>query len=212
MAIAYLGDIDHDGYGDFAVGAPYAGPEGRGAVYIYQGSPDGLLEKFSQVIYGREISTSVQTFGFSIAGGLDLDGNLYPDMIVGAYDSSRAMFFRSRPVIKMVPLDTFVQLGSATKLVSLDDRKCVLSDGTAVTCLQLKTCFKYNGEGVLSRYNFNVQYVLDSKKTKSPRLCFLEHEGRHVMNQTIEAYRNQQYCRTVKVSGFLSIDDATNFH
>ena len=200
MALAYLGDIDNDGYGDFAVGAPYAGIEGRGAVYIYQGSADGLLEKYSQVIYGGELDGRVETFGFSIGGGVDLDGNLYPDMVVGAYESNQAMFFRSRPVIKMVPRETYVTLGSSTKLVSLDDRSCTLSDGTHVTCLPLKACFKYTGDGVLSRYTFNVQYVLDVQKSKSPRMCFIEHEGKHTINKTITVNRNQPHCHTVTVS------------
>lgn len=157
--------------------------------------------KYSQAIYAEELPTRVQTFGFSIAGGLDLDGNLYPDMVVGSYETGAAMFFRSRPVIKMVPNDTYVNFyGGSSHLISLDDKQCVLSDGTRVTCLQLKACFKYTGDGVLSRYNFNVQYALDVKKAKSPRMCFLELEGKHTMNQTITVNRNQQYCRTVKVS------------
>ncbi|XP_043271432.1 integrin alpha-PS2 isoform X2 [Venturia canescens] len=200
LSLAYLGDIDRDGYGDVAVGAPYAGSEGRGAVYIYQGSAEGISSKYSQAIYAEELPTRVQTFGFSIAGGLDLDGNLYPDIVVGSYETGAAMFFRSRPVIKMVPNDTYVNFyGGSSHLISLDDKQCVLSDGTRVTCLQLRACFKYTGDGVLSRYNFNVQYALDVKKTKSPRMCFLELEGRHTMNQTITVDRNQQYCRTVKV-------------
>lgn len=202
-----MGDIDRDGYGDFAVGAPYAGPEGRGAVYIYHGSHDGAQEKYSQVIHAAELSNRVETFGFSISGGLDLDGNLYPDMVVGSYESSTAMFFRSRPVIKMVPPDTYVEFGSSSKLISLDDKECTLSDTTRVTCLPLKACFKYTGDGVLSTYDFNVQYVLDVKKTKSPRLFFLEHEGRNTLNHTITVDRNQQFCRTVRVYVTPSIRD-----
>ena len=35
---------------DIAVGAPYDGPEGRGAVYIFLGSMDGVLKKPAQVL------------------------------------------------------------------------------------------------------------------------------------------------------------------
>lgn len=34
---------------DFAVGAPYDGPNGRGAVYIYQGTKDGIKREYTQV-------------------------------------------------------------------------------------------------------------------------------------------------------------------
>ncbi|XP_050462452.1 integrin alpha-PS2 isoform X1 [Cataglyphis hispanica] len=196
LSLASLGDIDRDGYGDFVVGAPYAGPNGRGAVYIYHGSRTGVLEKYSQVIHAEDLDNPVQTFGFSVAGALDLDGNIYPDLVVGAYESGAAMFFRSRPVIKM---DSYVTFDSESKLISLDNRNCTLSDDTRVTCLPLRACFRYSGEGVLMRHNFNIQYVLDVKKTKNPRLFFLELEGRNTMNHTITVERDRQFCRTVQV-------------
>lgn len=80
------------------MGAPYDGPNERGAVYIYHGSKKGIREKYSQVIYAEDVSrltgTDLSTFGFSVAGGLDMDGNDYPDMVVGAYLSDAAYFFR----------------------------------------------------------------------------------------------------------------------
>lgn len=94
--MASLGDINLDGYGDFAVGAPYDGPDGRGAVYVFYGSQNGPLKKHSQVIYAEDVKGVAQlsTFGFSLSGGIDLDGNQYPDMVVGAYDSNRAIVFK----------------------------------------------------------------------------------------------------------------------
>lgn len=91
---------------DFAVGAPYDGPRLRGAVYIYHGSEKGVRKTYSQVIYAEDVSfgPSVQpsmfsvdhpeTFGFSVTGGIDLDGNDYPDFAVGSYLSNTAFFFR----------------------------------------------------------------------------------------------------------------------
>lgn len=80
------------------MGAPYDGPNERGAVYIYHGSKNGIREKYSQVIYAEDVSrltgTELSTFGFSVSGGLDMDGNDYPDMVVGAYLSDAAYFFR----------------------------------------------------------------------------------------------------------------------
>ena len=96
LSLAALGDINLDGFGDFAVGAPYDGPNGRGAVYVYHGSKNGPLLKASQVIYAEDITGSEEmtTFGFAISGGIDLDGNEYPDMVVGAYESNRAIVFK----------------------------------------------------------------------------------------------------------------------
>ena len=36
-------------FSDFAVGAPYDGPNHQGAVYIFLGSRDGVMKKPSQV-------------------------------------------------------------------------------------------------------------------------------------------------------------------
>lgn len=96
LSVAALGDVNQDGFGDFAVGAPYDGPKGRGAVYIYHGSSNGPLLKASQVIHAEDITGAehLSTFGFSIAGGIDLDGNRYPDMVVGAYESNKAIVLK----------------------------------------------------------------------------------------------------------------------
>lgn len=45
-ALANLGDINKDRYEDLAVGAPY---EGKGVVYIYLGSKQGIIVEPSQV-------------------------------------------------------------------------------------------------------------------------------------------------------------------
>ena len=44
----------------------------------------------------------MKTFGYSLSGGLDLDGNQYPDLIVGAYKSDAVAYIRTKSVIKTV--------------------------------------------------------------------------------------------------------------
>jgi integrin alpha 8 len=98
LSVAFLGDINLDGLGDFAVGAPYDGPNGRGAVYIFHGRSTSYSSNkaATQIIYAEDVSgfQQLSTFGFSLAGGIDLDGNQYPDMVVGAYNSNRAIVFK----------------------------------------------------------------------------------------------------------------------
>jgi hypothetical protein len=87
---------------DFAVGAPYEGASsecGRktavtGAVYIFHGSRNGVRKKFSQVITAVDMSNSLTTFGWSLSGGLDVDNNTYPDLVVGAYESDMVYLFK----------------------------------------------------------------------------------------------------------------------
>ena len=46
LKITYLNEFS---FSDIAIGAPYDGPNGKGAVYIYLGSIDGVMDKHSQV-------------------------------------------------------------------------------------------------------------------------------------------------------------------
>lgn len=80
---------------DFAVGAPYDGVTGRGAVYIFHGAAGGVREKPSQILRAEDMAQpSLSTFGFSVAGGVDLDSNQYTDLVVGAYEADTAFLFR----------------------------------------------------------------------------------------------------------------------
>lgn len=57
LSVACAGNINLDGISrsnprgieDLVVGAPYDGPNNRGAIYIYLGSIDGILKKYAQV-------------------------------------------------------------------------------------------------------------------------------------------------------------------
>ena len=64
---------------DLVVGAPYGGPDEHGEVYIsFLGSSRGIIPKPSQIINARDIDPKLRTFGYSLSGGTDMDGNLYP--------------------------------------------------------------------------------------------------------------------------------------
>lgn len=43
--------------------------------------------------------SQLKTFGYSLSGGLDMDNNGYPDLLVGAYESERALLFLTRPIV-----------------------------------------------------------------------------------------------------------------
>ena len=58
LSVAALGDINLDGYNDIVVGAPYDGPNERGAVHIFHGSAEGIKVKATQVQYAYVFITS----------------------------------------------------------------------------------------------------------------------------------------------------------
>jgi FG-GAP repeat len=78
-SIAGLGDLNADGYDDFAVGAPdddWAGL-GSGTVLVYSGFDGSILH----TLRGRD---AWDRLGWSIAALGDIDGDLRPDFAIGA--------------------------------------------------------------------------------------------------------------------------------
>ncbi|KAJ8725942.1 hypothetical protein PYW08_004125 [Mythimna loreyi] len=195
LAITSLGDINYDGFGDIAVGAPYGGENGRGVVYIYQGSEMGIQEKFSQAITAEEISPTLTTFGFSLSGGVDLDNNKYTDLAVGAYKSDSVVFLKSRPVVKV---SADVKFLGDNKLISLSDKKCHLANGTTVTCAQLMYCLTYGGINVDQQIKFEVTLDLDSRQKNTKRL-FLAETRETTYKTQILLTQNQQKCEDITV-------------
>ncbi|XP_032514077.2 integrin alpha-PS2 isoform X2 [Danaus plexippus] len=195
LAVTSLGDINYDGFGDIAVGAPYGGESGRGVVYIYHGSELGIGEKYSQAITAEEISPVLTTFGFSLSGGVDLDNNNYTDLAVGAYKSDSVVFLKSRPVVKVMAEVRFM---GESKLISLDDRRCVLSNGTNVACARLMFCLTYDGVNVDQQINFEVTLDLDSRQKTSKRL-FLMESRQTVYTTHILLNQGQQECKEITV-------------
>lgn len=64
---------------DVAIGAPFAGEDRGGRVFIYNGQKSGLKLQASQVLRGDWASSAIPAgFGFTLRGDSDLDNNQYP--------------------------------------------------------------------------------------------------------------------------------------
>lgn len=129
MTVSNIGDLDQDGYGDIAVGAPF---DGDGKVFIFRGSDSGIETKPAQVLDGKDFD--VKRFGYSISGGLDIDGNHYPDMAVGSLNDS-VVLFRSRPVIHVLR-----DVSINPQHIDLNQFNCKGRDGV---CVEVKACFTF---------------------------------------------------------------------
>jgi len=125
---------------DLAVGAPY---EGSGAVYIYYGSADGLAGTHSQRIYARDLVTNaaLSAFGASLAGAADLDDNGYPDLIVGAYQSSAVAVLLSRPVVNID-----ASISATPQRIDTSATTCAFDQTEGTLCFELKVCFRFTAE------------------------------------------------------------------
>ena len=62
-----------------------------------------------------------------------MDGNEYPDLLVGAYNSDRVIYMRSRPVVQLNVVDIIYNIKS--KKMDLKTKSCTLLDRTPVACV-----------------------------------------------------------------------------
>ncbi|XP_067837874.1 integrin alpha-X-like, partial [Heptranchias perlo] len=97
-AIAALRDLNGDGLGDVAIGAPLE-DEHRGSVYIYHGQPRGISPRYSQRVEGRRYFVTPRYFGLSISGVMDVSGDSLTDLVVGGLGT--VAVFRSRPILNV---------------------------------------------------------------------------------------------------------------
>ncbi|XP_042879254.1 integrin alpha-PS1-like, partial [Penaeus japonicus] len=147
FSMTSLGDLNHDGYTDVAIGAPY---EGRGAIYVYLGTKDGLMKedgrvKAAQVIRAEDMpGVPYNAFGYSLSGGMDLDRNGYPDLLTSSFCSDRVLLIRARPIID---IQTKVQ-SQNNQLENIDPSKkgCMEDISSPETCFSFDACFKMDND------------------------------------------------------------------
>ncbi|XP_049537436.1 integrin alpha-PS1 isoform X2 [Anopheles darlingi] len=143
-AIAACGDLNRDGMNDVAIGAPYE-MGGRGRVYLYSGTPDGLSAEPSQIIDPQDfvanpLTPPWQTFGSSLAGSYDLDGNAYPDLIVGSYGSDRVAALLSRPIINIRTYEELSVENQGSEAIDPAKTGCAADPLANVTCFTFRAC------------------------------------------------------------------------
>ncbi|XP_074709981.1 integrin alpha-7 isoform X6 [Strix uralensis] len=164
VALSAAGDLNHDGFEDLAVGAPF---DGAGKVYIYHGSNLGIVAKPAQVLDGEGVG--VTAFGYSLSGGLDVDGNLYPDLLVGSL-SDTVVLYRARPVVHVSR-----NVSLLPPNIDLEQSNCQHQEGV---CVDVRVCFSYTASPASYSPRLVLEYVLDADTDRrrlgqAPRGSFL---------------------------------------
>ncbi|XP_074836404.1 integrin alpha-5 isoform X1 [Carettochelys insculpta] len=197
-SIAPLGDLDQDGYNDVGIGAPFGGGAQQGVVYVYNGQAGGVNVQPSQVLQGHwPPGRSPDFFGFALRGAQDLDGNGYPDLIVGAFGVDTAVVYRGRPIVS-----ASASLSIFPAMFNPEERSCTLEGtDTHVACINLSFCLNASGKHMPDLIVFTVELHLDHLKQKGAvkRALFLHSRQPHLV-QTIQVHNGTlDECREMKI-------------
>uniref|UniRef100_A0A8C3FEV0 Integrin subunit alpha 6 n=1 Tax=Chrysemys picta bellii TaxID=8478 RepID=A0A8C3FEV0_CHRPI len=176
IAVENIGDINQDGFPDIAVGAPY---DDFGKVFIYHGSKNGINTKPAQILDGKK--SSVQYFGYSVTGNMDLDRNSYPDIAVGSLSDSVSVY-RSRPVISIKKT-----IKISPDKIDLNRKSCPKPSGI---CMDVEACFEYiaNPKDFNPKIKLNYTFEAENDRRRlglPSRVQFSKHLSEHLSDQFI---------------------------
>ncbi|CAL8257689.1 unnamed protein product [Lota lota] len=190
-SIAAIGDIDDDGYQDVAIGAPKE-DDYAGAVYIYHGDSEGIITKYSMRLSGRSISPGLQMFGQSISGSVDMDGNGYADVTIGAFMADSVVLLRTRPVIS-VDVSIFLPVS-----INITVPQC--HEGPQnLNCFNLSTCLQFRGRQVPGQIEllYNLTADVDKRQRSQPSRIYFSQNGAQVsaLSQQLHLDINREVCQ-----------------
>uniref|UniRef100_A0A2K6SDP0 CD49 antigen-like family member E n=1 Tax=Saimiri boliviensis boliviensis TaxID=39432 RepID=A0A2K6SDP0_SAIBB len=191
-----LGDLDQDGYNDVAIGAPFGGETQQGVVFVFPGGPGGLGSKPSQVLQPLwAASHTPDFFGSALRGGRDLDGNGYPDLIVGSFGVDKAVVYRGRPIVS-----ASASLTIFPAMFNPEERSCSL-EGNPVSCINLSFCLNASGKHVPDSIGFTVELQLDWQKQKGGvrRALFLASRQATLTQTLLIQNGARDDCREMKI-------------
>ncbi|XP_030846528.1 integrin alpha-6 isoform X2 [Strongylocentrotus purpuratus] len=200
QVVTNIGDINLDGFEDIAIGAPYEN-NGEGAVYIYLGhGQDGIRQPAAQKITPSDLPNGINgypfpntSFGYSISGGVDLDGNGFPEVAIGAYEVQQIAVLRGRPVINIE-----AQLTLSVTELDPNTTNCEYS-GKDSLCFTVQLCMSYYclapafNDPITINFDIEAEGVRRSKVLNS-RVVFEESGIYSLTKQTLVITNDDEAC------------------
>uniref|UniRef100_A0A4W6F5L2 Integrin, alpha 9 n=1 Tax=Lates calcarifer TaxID=8187 RepID=A0A4W6F5L2_LATCA len=189
--ITAIGDLDDDGYQDVAIGAPKEDDYG-GAVYIYHGDATGIINKYSMKLSGRSINPGLQMFGQSISGNVDMDGNGYADVTIGAFMADSVVLLRSRPVIT-VDVSIFLPVS-----INITVPQCHEGNQNQ-NCFNVTVCMRFRGRQLPGQIEllYNLTADVDKRQKSQPSRIYFIQSGSQIsqMSQQFSLEINREECQ-----------------
>jgi hypothetical protein len=157
QAVGSAGDVNADGYDDIIVGAPWDNEGGSqaGKVYVYHGSPRGVIKTPAWSVVGDSI---LAYFGNSVNSAGDVNGDGYDDVIIGASNNDESGNNAGK---------VYVYLGSST---GLNTTPAWIRTGEAANNffgISVDGDGDVNGDGyddvIIGAHNYDYSYVIAGK-------------------------------------------------
>lgn len=100
-----------------------------------------------------------EAFGYSLSGGLDIDGNGYADLTIADLSGSHVTTFRSSPLVTV--FTEFQELKTLLDIGGNVDRLCPLSLGGDLNllCFNVTACFHHESDEVAEFGEYNDQHL-----------------------------------------------------
>ena len=161
FSLANLGDINKNGGAEFAIGAPFGSTQG--IVYIFTWDRKNALPILYQKIDASSISSlgNIESFGASISPGLDIDGNNYEDLLIGAPLSNSVFLMRTFPVIY---LNSEFLFNTEHIYIKNADTCTIPLNGlpVEVICFKMDFFLSFSGQNTPENVSVKVDIVLDN--------------------------------------------------
>ncbi len=173
-SVAGAGDVDGDGYDDVIVGAPgdrVNNQNGAGSAYVYSGSVGGIDGASEAKLIATDLDNG-DSFGLSVSGAGDTDGDGYDDVIIGAPEHSHDLTSVSA---------AYLFSGSAAGIDPASETEIFSADGVVIDEFGTSVAGigDVDGDGVAdmmigaprNTLDYGAAYVFSTAEHGSPLLC-----------------------------------------
>ncbi|XP_018608039.2 integrin alpha-11a [Scleropages formosus] len=177
-SIAPVPDLNGDRYSEVVVGAPLE-DDHRGAIYIFFGQRDGILQQYKQRIGAADLSSSLKYFGCSIHGKMDLNEDGLVDLTVGSLGA--AVLLWSRSVVRI-----YANVRFEPSKINIFNKDCHRG-GKEVTCMSAIVCLNVTAQTPIlpnSKVALSYSAFIEDRRY-TPRALLDDNEKQQSRNLTL---------------------------